>query len=392
MPRNSHAKPQEGFVLVLALLTLLFVGIVVVTGSERTGQETRVSQAEAPIATLQAAAEAGLLTLRQQIDLAGQTGGLCDDETDDAKQFCECLVDSNDEVSSTRLAEIMGDEGYTDSESLFSSQEGLPDTYWWFKSNDSLLVCFEGTTNTECQSRDLIPKDSNGNFIGNACSITADVFAGDPANNPGYFMAATINIQTNTSPYSGTPFEDTPFEDLLDPESFELIDENALDDFYSDDFLNGDYEGLDIQSVTGGGTITPEDLSDDKVNVLVLEGDLNLTGTMPGKKIVIINRNDSSISFAKETGQNKGKPEGWIIAPNSTITTQQGSPKIPMSVISEECESGSQNTCTHESGGSAFQGYELSGFGSTSTGSEDSNSTGNVQVDTSEDMQMDFDY
>jgi|AntRauTorcE11897_2_1112592.scaffolds.fasta_scaffold01020_5 cytoskeletal protein CcmA (bactofilin family) len=65
---------QRGFILPLALMMMLFVGVVVITSSERTGLETRKSQSKVPIATLQAAFDAGSIHIRREAESYDLTG------------------------------------------------------------------------------------------------------------------------------------------------------------------------------------------------------------------------------------------------------------------------------------------------------------------------------
>lgn len=58
---------EQGFVLALALMMLLFVGLVVITSTERTGLEQRVATSELHTASVQSAAEAGLFHLQKKL-------------------------------------------------------------------------------------------------------------------------------------------------------------------------------------------------------------------------------------------------------------------------------------------------------------------------------------
>ncbi|MBE0508717.1 MAG: hypothetical protein IBX50_18695 [Marinospirillum sp.] len=66
----NRTAPQQGFILALSLLMMLFVGLVVITGTQRTGTEQRVAISELHTASVQAAAEAGLYRLRNQLKIA----------------------------------------------------------------------------------------------------------------------------------------------------------------------------------------------------------------------------------------------------------------------------------------------------------------------------------
>ncbi|WP_404420081.1 hypothetical protein [Marinospirillum sp.] len=395
-------KNEKGFILPLALLMMLFVGVVVITSSERTGQETRQAQSQAPTATLQAAAEAGLLTLRQKINEAGQKpDGICKDDTENTKEFCECLVENNDEIKSTRLAEIMGDKGFPENEKLFSSKEGLPDTYWWFESGATFLACFEGTTNQICQDEDLIPKDKEGNEIADACSIVADVFVGDPALEPGSFMTGTINIQNKSNDV------DNLF-DLGGSKKFEDLTADDLEDIYEDDYFETiDTDVFAAQKVASGSSLDPGSLDSDKINLLVLEGDLSIdmSQSYADKQVIIVSKNSDDVYFgAGNTGKGSGNNsdgkktlEGWIIAPNATMQMGTGVPKLDVNVNVDSCKSeknGRTVDCFKSQGGSGFDNEFGSGNFKEPESDDDSDdeSTGKVKVDKSEEMDMDFDY
>lgn len=64
MCRTQQGK-QRGFILALALLMMLFVGLVVITGTERTGTETRVATSNQHRASLESALYSGLNKIKQ---------------------------------------------------------------------------------------------------------------------------------------------------------------------------------------------------------------------------------------------------------------------------------------------------------------------------------------
>lgn len=87
MCRAQQGK-QQGFILALALLMMLFVGLVVITSTDRTGQEVRIAQSQAHASTLEAAAEAGVYTLR---GIAQSTG-----EHSSASAACTAFMNAAD--------------------------------------------------------------------------------------------------------------------------------------------------------------------------------------------------------------------------------------------------------------------------------------------------------
>ncbi|MDR9468854.1 hypothetical protein [Marinospirillum sp.] len=391
MSTGYKKHQQGGFILALALIMMLFVGVVVITSSERTGQETRQAQSNAPTATLQAAAEAGLLTLRQKINEATSAGS-CSDQADiGPKEFCECLVDNNDKITNTRLAEIMGNKGFPENEKLFSSKEGLPDISWWFESGTSFLACYEGTTNDACKVDDLEPETDK------ICRIVADVFVGDPTLEPGSFMTGTIKIETK--PHFSGPDELNKLADGIDWDSFDSADiASLIDGFYSDNFdFSGD-EYVKMHAVTSSGTVLSEDdLDDNKLNLIVLSDDsdgvqLGSSGSNLGdKEVMIISRSEGTIKFS--TSGNNKSPEGWIIAPNADVVLDAGANNVEASIVSSSCTAGNNKNkpeCNGDmAGGAKLSNFTLKDF---ETGLNDNESTGNVTVDSSEEMDMDFDY
>ncbi|WP_114418865.1 DUF7305 domain-containing protein [Marinospirillum perlucidum] len=64
-----YLPQQQGFVLVLALLLMLFTGVVLVTSAERTGQERRVAISRAHLASLHSAVDAGVSQIQGRIQL-----------------------------------------------------------------------------------------------------------------------------------------------------------------------------------------------------------------------------------------------------------------------------------------------------------------------------------
>lgn len=360
-------KKQQGFVLALALLMMLFVGLIVITSTERTGQETRVSQSEAPIATLQAAAEAGLLTLRNKIETIGNAGGACFNQRNPAKAYCDCI---NNRIE-TGLGNLLGTKGYAGNEQIFQSQQGSYQVYWWFVQ-DKIEIKSE---------------------LGQPCIITASIFVGEPTQSPGHFMTADILI--TDKPVSGTPLHISPITNALDLENFAVTGD--LDVFYTDEFLNGTYPGINVQKLAAGTVLDPAALSDDKINFLVLDGALTIPITLAGKQLIIISKNNHKITFQNQQssgsggGAGAGGVSGWIIAPNAEVDAGTGRPFIDMNVISSVCRTGNKtNRCFHPSGGSSFNGS----FGIDNFDFGDNSSTVNTEsnVSSAENMIMHLDY
>lgn len=89
-PTQTPGNSQQGFVLALALMMMLFVGIIVISSADRTGTETRIAQSTVHNASLQAAAEAGAFTLRSASKpISG------DDEEHACNEFEAYLLEEN---------------------------------------------------------------------------------------------------------------------------------------------------------------------------------------------------------------------------------------------------------------------------------------------------------
>lgn len=408
MSRGYKKKEQDGFVLALALLMMLFVGVVVISSSQRTGQETRTAQSSAPTATLQAAAEAGLLTLRQKINAASE--GHCKDEAEDSvEEFCGCVEDID-------LADLMGDGGYPGNEKSFSTQAGGQEIKWWFEKDSQekhFITCFEDERNDDprCNDEDL----EEGS---NICRVVANVFAGDPATKPGHFMRGTIDIQAT---------EDDDFGKNID-ELFDLDENKKFENLTADDlakFYEGFLDQLDTdifapKILAAGSTLSADDLDSDKINVLVLEGglDIELSEKFKDKQVIIVSNKESTtvsegggkgggkggdgtdengIYMDGKQGAGAGGISGWIAAPNTGVYTSTGTPHINMNVNVETCQTGAHSDrCFESAGGSGFNdGFKSSDFkkpdSNEDSGSND-DSTSKVKVDSSEQMDMDFDY
>lgn len=401
-------KQQQGFILALALLMMLFVGLVVITSTERTGQETRVSQSDAPTATLQAAAEAGLLTLRQKINTAADSG-ICKDEANlGVEEFCGC-------IENVSLADLMdGENGYPGHEKEFSSKEGLPDVYWWFvkdQQEENFITCFQDEKDGDPRCNDPAVLTTGSDI----CRVVANVFVGDPKSGPSHFMAGAIDIKLEESEFSDSIKN---VFGLGDGEGITDISMDVLNSFYDDDLLDDlDVNVFAIQKLASGSTLDANSLESGKINIVVLDGGLTIE-TSPdfeGKPLIIVSnkksvnavvdngkpgkgnnkddKDENGIIFEKGkggSGAGAGGIIGWVVAPEARIYSESGTPKIDMDVNVAGCDTGNQQSCFHESGGSSFKGYSLTKFDESAGGGN--SATGKVVVDKSENMNMSFDY
>jgi len=317
--------------------------------------------------------------------------------------FCGCIEGAN-------LADLMeGDGGYPGNEMSFSTQSGGQGVSWWFESGASFLVCYKDTVNQACKDKDLIPKDSKGEEIEGICRIAANVFVGDPAAEPGHFMAGTIDIkikENDVDKIFGLD-ENKKFEDLTADDIKKLFyDEDENGNFVLKNVANISGYNSDIfelSELESGSTLDPEALKSDRINLVFLKGDLDveLSDSFKDKQLIIVSKNESNIDFSVQNGSDRGQGagaggiEGWIIAPDGGVYTPSGTPKIHMNVNVTTCQTGAHSDrCFESAGGSGFKGD----FGSddfkepeAEDGSDDE-STGNVKVDSSEEMEINFDY
>ncbi|MBE0508718.1 MAG: hypothetical protein IBX50_18700 [Marinospirillum sp.] len=366
-------KKQQGFILALALLMMLFVGLVVITSTERTGQETRISQSDAPTATLQAAAEAGLLMLRQQVNYITRSGQSCNN-IGNFNLVCGCINDIS-------LAALFNEHPYR-----FNHGGGFSDIYWWFEKSDELF------------SATYYPKDPYDPSSEEICILNAKVFVGIPAENPSYYMSGSIAIKISEVDIVGDLF------DLDESKGFQDLTVDDLEKFYGDlSFLDG---GLFSAQVIGNnGTLDPSSLRDDRINIVVVNGILNVTpsASLAGKQFIIVSNSSESFYFnagstggGDSTGQGQGGGgiEGWIIAPDSTMQMGQGIPSMKVNVNVNGCRStasGNSIDCFGNQGGSSFDGsFGSDKFNQPGAGSNDEST--NFEVDASRDMKMDFNY
>ena len=115
---NSIAS-QQGFILALALLMMLFVGIVVITSTERTGIEQRVATSELHSASAQSAAEAGLFHLQKKLSC---TSSSCADDLSKSFNKLSGLRDLLDLEQDIKGAGVLGSRRTYDAENQL---------YWW---------------------------------------------------------------------------------------------------------------------------------------------------------------------------------------------------------------------------------------------------------------------
>ncbi|SFB80874.1 hypothetical protein SAMN05660443_0259 [Marinospirillum celere] len=121
IPTQVKPQNQQGFILVLALLLMLFVGTAIISGIDRTGTETRIAQSRVMAASIQAAAEAGIFTLRSE-------AGNAEHANADLSASCEYFIEA-----------VEGD--YSDPQNFMDEPE-----IWWHldeTKSDTQIECSE---------------------------------------------------------------------------------------------------------------------------------------------------------------------------------------------------------------------------------------------------------
>lgn len=162
----AKQQREQGFVLAIALMLMLLVGLVVVSSFERSGTEQRTATSSLPTASLQAAAEAGLHRVRKGVEnkLADPPDGF----PSDAKGACEAFLD-NEFSDDSDLADLLGESGKGTSESNavpVQGPAGEDHVFWWI----------DVTKTTECVEVD---NETDHRVL----KVISRAFAGEP-NNP----------------------------------------------------------------------------------------------------------------------------------------------------------------------------------------------------------------
>jgi hypothetical protein len=141
---NSQYKQQGGFILALALLMMLFVGVIVVSSIDRTGAEQRVATSVMHKPSLESAAEAGIYTARSRV--GGPASGCT---TGTMTQQCSCNWSKlNDDDELKDLLDL-GGYGVDSAKMTYTGGNGQPDIGWWVDTAHS------GTSEACVASRNL---------------------------------------------------------------------------------------------------------------------------------------------------------------------------------------------------------------------------------------------
>lgn len=123
--KAATASHQQGFILALALLMMLFIGIIVISSSNRTGTETRITQSRAHAATLEAAADAGVYTLRGIAQSTGEHGS--------ASEACTAFMSAADLPGTANASNHLDDD-----------ETGVQIWWRWLPgSSDTASVCID---------------------------------------------------------------------------------------------------------------------------------------------------------------------------------------------------------------------------------------------------------
>ncbi|SFX32666.1 hypothetical protein [Marinospirillum alkaliphilum] len=138
---NYQYKQQGGFILALALLMMLFVGVIVVSSIDRTGAEQRVATSTMHKPSLESAAEAGIYRARTRVS------GNPDCQTGGMQGQCECNWNKlNDEEDLKDLLDLAG-YGVVSAKMLYSSSNNQPEIRWWVDSQHPSSMSYCATNN-----------------------------------------------------------------------------------------------------------------------------------------------------------------------------------------------------------------------------------------------------
>lgn len=218
MYRAQQGK-QQGFILALALLMMLFVGLVVITSSERTGHEVRISQSDAPAATLQAAAEAGLYTVRERvkniISAEGYVSAVGDSLREKACNYFIGLTDTQ-----AKLADFLDLDGGGVSSNpwpFMSEDNGVP-VFWWVD---------DASIEDECSGANSYIKVASKAYSGgfenplSTLSVSAEINFDIEGGSSSYFdkdvFKALEDVLGTNSIYSGGPVSMNPASSVSGP-------------------------------------------------------------------------------------------------------------------------------------------------------------------------------
>lgn len=197
--KNKDISGQQGFVLAIALILMLLVGLVVMSSFERSGTEQRTATSSLHIASLQAAAEAGLHRVRKGVEEKLKSPP--DDFPSDIEDICKEFLD-NEFSDNSKLVDLLGEDGKGASDSNAvpihgSAVEGR--VFWWI----------DATKTTDC-----VEDDGRWKLM-----VVSRAFAGEP-NNPQAKLALSGDLYFKEE---SDDAENDVVNNLLDAVPFDAI-------------------------------------------------------------------------------------------------------------------------------------------------------------------------
>ncbi|MBE0505725.1 MAG: hypothetical protein IBX50_03280 [Marinospirillum sp.] len=361
---NYQYKQQGGFILALALLMMLFIGVIVVSSIDRTGVEQRVATTVQSRPSLESATEAALLRVERRLAASD-----CNLTSLNASAACIQNAFSTD----AGLADFLNLNEYGDGDGTLNSKYRFnqsPDVYYWIDENVVLI--------------DQSTSPCTGSALGSSCKIrvVARSQSGSDLNNPILTLAAAVNLKISIPQFPpNSPVQD--LFDLLDnhpqtiflgsgqpPEKANPNQSNCIGGTGPncqggkniDDLTPGDYAAFDDQDILDGiwaqlssmegygfpvvrlqapqGTTASFSLDNiSSMTIIIVEGNGDVTFTGKAKDedtnqnfpVLLMSQGTGTLTLNTE-GQNS--MSGLIFAPHSRVASVQGTPQLGLSVIS----------------------------------------------------------
>lgn len=353
MPRTPQGN-QQGFILALALLMMLFVGLVVITSTERTGQETRVSQSEVPIATLQAAAEAAIHHFRKRAY----------DSLKEPRSSSQAACAAIKEEAEGNLIAFLNKEGKgTDKNNavLFYNENQKADTkVYWYLDQDAMTYC-KDKDEQEIKVQSIAFAGSHVNPVAKiklAANIQfqPDNNEGPGSNSSNWFQengGILVSDKINCNGFIGEKgngmgigqgnrcgsMKTTINDDLIKAAEEYTLSRSSSENTFSISIprkiaIETRGQGRDRKEVLvlGNHEIELNKIKEEITIIVEGSAEISIEANNPIIILNIINRDGANISFPTSTGANYFR--GIIFSPNSNIEVRNGG-RIQGLVVSE---------------------------------------------------------
>ena len=355
------AYRQQGYVLLVALIAAAFLTVVLVSSFERSSTEQRAATSSMGRASLEAAAESGLLRVERRL-----AAGAC--QLTSLQASFSCLEDIfSQDASLASFLDYSGSGAGTETSKHRFSQN--PPVHLWLDNQlTALSSCTGSSLGDSCRVRVLAHAQAGADLNDPLLRLTASgsMRVGIPEFPPGSPLRnlfEDLNARDQTIFLGGDGLDPEDIISRLNPNQSNCIGGSGggcqggkrLDQLQADDFAGYDNSSLmnqvfsEISRLEGYGfpviriptgssetTFSMNQINSMTILIVEGEGDVRFTGsarddeTDESYPVLLLSQGSGTLSLAT-SGQNS--MSGLVFAPSSHVRSVQGTPQLGLSIV-----------------------------------------------------------